>query len=95
METLFTRISLLPTRSAATGKCFEGQVSRIEGKIGSDDDLEIEAAEILAALAADHQVGARSRQEAFARYLSGSEGWREAFQQLDGAFARAEPKKQG
>jgi len=70
-------------------------VSRIDGKIRSDGDLEIDAAEILAALAADHRVGARNRQEAFARYLSGSEGWREAFQQLDGAFASAESRKQG
>ena len=70
-------------------------MSRIEGKIGNDGDLEIEAAEILAALAADHRVGARNRQEAFARYLSGSEGWREAFQQLDGAFAPAEARKRG
>ena len=70
-------------------------MSRIEGKIGSDDDLEVEAAEILAALAADHRIEAHKRQEAFARYLSASEGWREASHELQGAFAPAETKKQG
>ena len=95
MEALFTRISLLQTRSAATGECFEGAVSRIEGKIGSDDDLEIEAADIFAALAADRRVETPDRKAAFARYLSGGDGWRDALQQLDGAFAPAGSKKQG
>ena len=70
-------------------------MSRIEGKIASDDDVQVEASEILAALAADRVAEARKRKDAVARYLSASEGWREACHELDGAFAPAETKKQG
>ena len=70
-------------------------MSKIERKIGNDDGVQVEASEILVALAADRFSEARKRNEAVARYLSAGEGWREACHELGGAFAPAETKKQG
>ena len=70
-------------------------MSRIEGKIGRDGNLEVEANEILAALAADRLDQARKRKDAVARCLSASEGWREASVELGGAFAPVETNEQG
>jgi hypothetical protein len=69
-------------------------VSRIEGKIECDAKIEVEAADILAALAADRVAAAGERQAAVARYLSASDGWREACHELGGAFAPVETKKE-
>lgn len=69
-------------------------MSRIEKEIESDDDVPIDAREILEALAAD-SVESRRRQRAVARYLSGADGWKEAFHLLDGAFAPPVAKKDG
>jgi hypothetical protein len=47
----------------------------------------------LLALLGEAKIGAeRDRQEAIACYLSAGEGWSEAVQRLDGAFA-AEPRE--
>jgi hypothetical protein len=65
-------------------------VSRIDRKIGGEDDQPADAADILAALARDAGGAARQRQEAVSCYLSGSEGWQEALALLGGAFAKEE-----
>jgi len=62
-------------------------VSRFEGKIGGKGDDPVDAAEILAALASDEAGEGERRREAIRRYLSASDGWREASAQLCGAFA--------
>jgi hypothetical protein len=43
--------------------------------------------ELLDLLATTGEGGGRSREDAIACYLSGSDGWRDAVQFLDGAFA--------
>jgi hypothetical protein len=43
--------------------------------------------ELLDLLATSGEDGAVSREDAIACYLSGSDGWRDALQFLDGAFA--------
>jgi hypothetical protein len=43
--------------------------------------------ELLDLLSAAGQHGSRTREDAIACYLSGSEGWRDAVKFLDGAFA--------
>ena len=60
-------------------------MSRIDGKFGAADGTPVDAEAILAELDAGDRV--RSRKEAVVRYLSGSEGWREASAKLRGAFA--------
>ena len=70
-------------------------MSRIEGKIGRDGNVEIEAGDILAQLAADRFTDASTRKAAVALYLSASDGWREAREELGGAFAPGETNKEG
>jgi hypothetical protein len=70
-------------------------VSRIEGKIERDGKVEVEAVDILAQLAADRFSDATKRRAAVAQYLSASDGWREACEELGGAFAPADTKKRG
>jgi hypothetical protein len=43
--------------------------------------------ELLDLLAAHGEQDPATRQHAIACYLAGGDGWREAFQELDGAFA--------
>ena len=64
-------------------------MSRIEGKIGKNGGSPVDAEDILAALAGDSQANAERRQDAVSRYLSASDGWREASSVLAGAFAAA------
>jgi hypothetical protein len=66
-------------------------VSR-ERKIGEAEGAPVDAAEILAALVQDYSDGRKSadrdrRRDAVSRYLSASDGWREASRELGGAFA--------
>jgi hypothetical protein len=65
-------------------------VSRNEGKIGAGSESPVDAAEILAALSKDAAGGAERRKDAVTRYLSASEGWREASSVLGGTFAAGE-----
>jgi hypothetical protein len=65
-------------------------VSRFEGKIGSDGEPPVDAAEILAALAKASGASAEQRKDAVTRYLSASKGWQEAQAILGGAFADEE-----
>jgi len=67
-------------------------VSRIEGKIGGKGKEPVDAADILAALARDAATGPDERRDAVSRYLSASEGWREASSVLGGAFAGPEAR---
>jgi hypothetical protein len=69
-------------------------VSRIEGKIGGDNDKPVDASEILQAL--QHAEGdPRRRQRAVSCYLSASEGWEKALDLLGGAFAAADDEGAG
>jgi hypothetical protein len=62
-------------------------VSRNEGKIRGEGEAPADAADILAALSRDAGVSATQRNGAVSRYLSASDGWREASTLLGGAFA--------
>ena len=53
--------------------------------MGSEAPLSL--AELLALLGDDALTDARTREDAIACYLSGSEGWREAVRMLGGTFA--------
>ena len=55
-------------------------------------DGPLSLSELLALLGEAKADSERDRQEAIACYLSASEGWNEAVQRLDGAFA-AEPRE--
>ena len=63
-------------------------MSRINGKFGAADGVPVDAGAILAELEAND--GNSSRKDAVVRYLSASEGWREASAKLRGAFASDE-----
>lgn len=63
-------------------------MSRVEGKIGDQTGEQVDASDILAALAGNAEADAKRRQDAVSRYLSASEGWREASGELRGAFAK-------
>lgn len=65
-------------------------MSRIEGKIGGGGKKPVDGADILAALAREAEDRPEERRDAVRRYLSASEGWREASSVLGGAFARPE-----
>jgi hypothetical protein len=65
-------------------------VSRIEGKIGGRGKEAVDAADILAALERDAAKRPEERRDAVSRYLSATEGWREASGVLGGAFAEPE-----
>ena len=63
-------------------------MSRIDGKFGAADGALVDAGAILAELEAIDDDS--SRTDAVVRYLSASEGWREASAKLRGAFASDE-----
>ncbi|HET9810667.1 MAG TPA: hypothetical protein VFP53_03100 [Sphingomicrobium sp.] len=62
-------------------------MSRNEGKIGGTAETEVDAADILAALAAEAGSAGKRRRHAVSCYLSASEGWEKASALLAGAFA--------
>lgn len=62
-------------------------MSRNEGRIGTGDEAAVDAAEILAQIERDAANARLPRPLAVARYLSASDGWREASLGLGGAFA--------
>ncbi len=63
--------------------------------MGGKDGDPVDAAEILAALAKDDAVERELRREAIRRYLSVSDGWREASERLSGTFAPSDWLKSG
>jgi hypothetical protein len=65
-------------------------VSRFEGKFDSPAGAAADVAEILAALAREGTASPEERRRAVSRYLSASDGWREASATLGGAFAEWE-----
>lgn len=62
-------------------------MSRNEGKIQGEGEAAVDAADILAALGRESGVSPARRNGAVSRYLSASDGWREASTLLGGAFA--------
>ena len=62
-------------------------MARFDGKLTAAGESTIDAAELLAALGAQATVSRDERTEAIIRYLSASEGWRDARDLLGGAFA--------
>ena len=62
-------------------------MARHEGDFRKVAEAPLSLNELLDLLAAAGEGGAGSREDAIACYLSGSEGWRDAVQLLDGAFA--------
>ncbi|MEO7750104.1 MAG: hypothetical protein ABIS09_02140 [Sphingomicrobium sp.] len=61
-------------------------VARFEKNFGGDGQAPLSLNELLALLD-EGAAGTRSRQDAIACYLAGGDGWREAVDNLDGAFA--------
>jgi len=70
-------------------------LARHEPKIQAASKEGISLTELLALIGESKAEGARNRHEAIACYLSGSEGWSEAVQKLDGAFAADEDTVKG
>jgi hypothetical protein len=68
-------------------------VSRNEGKIGNADAAAVDAAQILEQI--EIEIARLPRPAAVARYLSASEGWKEASAELRGAFAPPAPASDG
>ena len=62
-------------------------MARFDGKLTAAAESTIDAAELLAALGAQASVSPSERKEAIIRYLSASDGWRDAGDLLGGAFA--------
>ena len=63
-------------------------MARHEGDFRATAEEPLSLAELIALLGSGGgEAAARSRQDAIACYLSGSDGWREAVKQLGGAFA--------
>ena len=62
-------------------------MSRFEGNIGEDGASAVDIAEIFEEFVRQLPAAGQRRKGAVARYLSASEGWREASSELGGAFA--------
>ena len=62
-------------------------MARHEPKIRAAAEGPLSLQELLALIGDSKTEGAHDRQQAIACFLSGSEGWDEAVQRLDGAFA--------
>jgi hypothetical protein len=62
-------------------------LARHETDFRSDADAPLSLNELLALLGPASEADERTRQDAIACYLSGSDGWREAVKVLGGTFA--------
>ena len=62
-------------------------MARHEGDFRADAEETLSLNELLALLDSAGEGDGRSREDAIACYLSGSEGWREALKRLGGTFA--------
>jgi hypothetical protein len=65
-------------------------LARHEKDFRVDAEAPLNLNELLSLLGRGTEAGDRSREDAIACYLSGSEGWREAMKRLGGAFAEEE-----
>jgi hypothetical protein len=65
-------------------------LARHENDFAAGAEAPLSMDELLALLGPGSSAGQRSREEAIACFLSGSEGWREAMLFLGGAFAGEE-----
>lgn len=66
-------------------------MSRFDGRLTAAHEAKVELADLLAAFDPGAASTGQDRRKAIACYLSGAEGWRDAVQRLDGAFARERP----
>ena len=62
-------------------------MARHEGDFRKEAKEPLSLADLLALIGTDAESGERSREDAIACYLSGSDGWSEAVKQLGGTFA--------
>jgi hypothetical protein len=62
-------------------------VARHESDFRVDAEAPLSLEDLLALLASNGDVDERSRRDAIACYLSGSDGWRDAMKMLGGTFA--------
>ena len=69
-------------------------MARHEGEFEAAAETSLEMGELLRALRRTESAAARERQQAMACLLSASEGWRDAVERLNGAFAE-EPTMTG
>ena len=63
-------------------------MARFDGNLKAAGETELDVDELLAALSISPAGSAEARQAAIACFLSSSEGWRDARDTLQGAFAR-------
>jgi hypothetical protein len=63
-------------------------LARFDGNLKAAEEAELNVDELLAALSIAPDASAQARQAAIACFLSSSEGWRDARDTLQGAFAR-------
>jgi len=63
------------------------RLSRYDGRFDATAEVPMDAAELVAEIAARADARNRERQDAIACFLSGSEGWEQALNLLGGAFA--------
>ena len=64
-------------------------MARFDGKFKAAGEAKLDIDELFSAFPGAGEAVARGRQDAIACFLSASEGWEEARQTLEGAFARA------
>ena len=63
-------------------------LARFDGNLEAAGEAKLDVDELLSALSISSDSGVRARQAAIACFLSASEGWRDARDTLQGAFAR-------
>ena len=95
MLALFTRISLLAARVSASQATGEAVLARHERNIRAAGKDPLSLSELLSLIGEPKEQADRERHDAIACYLSASEGWAEAVQQLGGAFAEDSRKLKG
>jgi hypothetical protein len=62
-------------------------LARFDGNLKAAEEAELNVDELLAALSVSSGSGQQERQAAIACFLSSSEGWKDARDALEGAFA--------
>ena len=62
-------------------------MARFDGNLKAAGEAKLDVDELLSALSGRSGASRKERQEAIACFLSGSEGWRDARDRLNGTFA--------